>query len=527
MNGAGDVLPAQAEWRPSVSPWLIAAAVVLASFIEVLDTTIVSVSLPYMAGSLASTATEATWVLTSYLIANAVVLPASGWLSLRFGRKRFLMACTGAFIVASFLCGIAPSMGFLIMARILQGAGGGAMQPLAQAILLESFPKEKRGIAMATFGVVVVIAPVVGPTLGGWLTDNYSWRWVFNINIPIGLLALVLMARFLEDPPYIKNAKVGAIDGIGFALLTLWLATLQIVLDKGQEVDWFATNWLRWFTVVMVAALIALLVREFRAKEPLMDLRVFKDRNFWVGTCVMVLVSLVMYGSLTAFPLFLQNLMGYTSEAVGWATTPRGIGSLIAMPIVGVLLSKLDGRWITSVGIAGFGVSMLMLGSLTLEVAMSNVVWPNVLQGASVGLLMVPLMALSMATLRNDQIGNATGIFNLARNLGGSIGISVTTTYVARFAQSYQAQMVGNLTPLDPAYQQRLAQFAGGLAQSSGAVAGSQQAYGMMYMTVLQQSSYQAFMAVFGWSAVMLGLIVWTPLVMKKVIGGGQSVSMH
>jgi DHA2 family multidrug resistance protein len=523
LSGADSVAH---EWRPSVNPWLIAAAVVLASFIEVLDTTIVSVALPYMAGSLSSTANEATWVLTSYLIANAIVLPASGWLSLRFGRKRFLMTCTAAFIASSFLCGIAPSMGFLVLARVLQGASGGALQPLAQAILLESFPKEKRGMAMAVFGLVVVLAPVIGPTFGGWLTDNYSWRWVFNINIPIGLFALFLMGKYLEDPPYVKNAKAGRIDAIGFGLLTLWLSTLQIMLDKGQEADWFAAPWIRWFAAVSVAALIALLVRELRAKEPLMDLMVFKDRNFWVGTGIIVAVSAAMYGALTAFPLFLQNLMGYTSETVGWATSPRGIGSLLIMPIIGALLGKLDGRWMTVGGIAGFAVSMLLLGNLTLGVGMSNIVWPNILQGASVGMIVVPIMSLSMATLANDKIGNASGIFNLARNLGGSIGISVTTTYVTRLAQSYQSQMVGNLSPMNPIYQQRLSGFTSALTPLSGAPQAAQQAQGLLYSTVLQQSAYQAFMSVFNWSAVLIAVLLLTPLLMKKVIVKGE-VAMH
>lgn len=514
------------EWRPSVNPWLIGAAVVLAVFIEVLDTTIVSVALPHMAGSLSSTTDEATWVLTSYLIANAIVLPASGWLSLRFGRKRFLMACTGAFITASFLCGIAPSMGFLVAARVLQGAGGGAMQPLSQAILLESFPKEKRGIAMAAFGIAVVVAPVIGPMLGGWLTDHYSWRWVFNINIPIGLAALFLMGRYLEDPPYVKNAKVGPLDAIGFGLLTLWLSTLQIVLDKGQNADWFAATWVRWFAVVSAAALIALLVRELRVREPLVDLRVFTDRNFWVGTGIVALVSAIMFSSLTLLPLFMQNLMGYTSEAAGWATAPRGVGSLLIMPIVGVLLGKIDGRWMISAGIAGFAVSTWMLGNLTLGVGMSNIVWPNVLQGASIGLIFVPIMSLSMATLSNDKIGNASGIFNLARNLGGSIGISVTTTYVTRLAQTYQSQMVGHLTPMDPLYQQRMAAFAGGLTPLTGAPQAAQQAHVLMYQTLLQQSSYQAFMSVFGWSALLIAVLLLTPMLMRKVVVRGD-IPMH
>ena len=524
-NSTGAVSDAN-EWRPSVNPWIIVVPVVLAAFMEVLDTTILSVALPYIAGSLSSTTDKATWVLTSYLIANAIVLPASGWLALRFGRKRFFMACTAAFVAASFLCGIAPSMGFLILATVLQGAGGGALQPLAQAILLESFPKEKRGIAMAVFGIAVVAAPVIGPVLGGWLTDNYSWRWVFYINIPIGLAAFFLMGRYLEDPPYVKNARVGPIDGIGFGLLALWLSTLQIVLNKGQEVDWFAATWIRWFAAISVASLIALLVRELRIREPLVDLKVFADRNFWVGTGIIAFVSAAVYGSLTTLPLFLQTLMGYTSESAGWATAPRGLGVMLAMPIVGILLSKIDGRWMIVGGIAVFAVSTLMLGNLTLGVGMGNIAWPLVLQGAALGLIFVPIMSLSMATLSNDKIGNASGVFNLARNLGGSVGIAITTTCITRFAQSYQSQMVGHLTPMDPLYQQRMAQFAGGLTPLTGAPQAAQQAHALMYLTVLQQSSYQAFMSVFGWSALLIGALLLTPMLMRKVIVRG-GIPMH
>lgn len=499
------------EWRPSVNPWLIAAAVVLCTFMEVLDTTVVSVALRHMAGSLASTTDEATWVLTSYLIANAIILPGSGWFALRFGRKRLLMACTAIFVAASFLCGFAPTMGALILARVLQGIGGGALQPLAQAVLLESFPKEKRGMAMAMFGIAVVTAPVIGPTLGGWLTENFSWRWVFYINVPLGLLGLFLMARFLEDPPYIKNAKAGSIDRIGFGLLILWLATLQIVLDKGQNADWFAASWINWLSTVSVASLAALLWWELRVRNPLVDFRVFSNRNFCVGTGIVMFVMACMYGALTSLPLFLQNLMGYNSELAGRAIAPRGLGSMVAMPIAGALLARMDGRWLTVAGIGGFAASMFMLGNLTLEAGMSNIVAPNVLQGISIGLIFVPVMALSMATLPNERIGNASGVFNLMRNLGGSIGVSMTTTYIARFSQVYQAQLVGNLTPADPVYQHRMVEF-------TAALSSSQPAHGLMYRIVQQQAAYQAFMAVFGWSAVAVAIWALSPLLMKKVV---------
>ena len=369
MHADGD-----GEWHPSVNPWFVAGAVMLATFMEVLDTTIVSVALPNMAGGLASSNGEATWVLTSYLVANAVVLPTSGWFSLRFGRKRFLLACTALFTFASFVCAFAPTMPVLVLARILQGAGGGALQPLSQAILLESFPREKQGMAMAMFGLGVVGAPIVGPFLGGWLTDHYSWRWIFNINIPIGILAMFLMAKFVEDPPYIRHAKPGRIDAIGFGLLTVWLATLQIVLDKGQQEDWFGSTWITWFSVISVAGLAVLIVRELRTPDPLVDLRVFRNRNFWVGTGMTATLMAGMYSALALLPLFLQTLMGYTSENAGLATAPRGIGAMVAMPIVGLMIAYVDGRLLISLGVVMISAATFLFGNLTLEVSMTNIV---------------------------------------------------------------------------------------------------------------------------------------------------------
>jgi DHA2 family multidrug resistance protein len=526
VDEQNDATPEAAEWHPSVSPWLIAAAVVLCSFMEVLDTTIMSVALPHMAGSLSSTNEEATWVLTSYLVANGLVMPISGWCSIRFGRKRFLMACTAIFVGSSFLCAVAPSMGFLVLARILQGLGGGAMQPIAQAVLLESFPREKRGIAMTIFGLVVVLAPVIGPVLGGWLTDNYSWRWTFGINIPLGMVALTLMARFLEDPPYIKDAQAGAIDGIGLALLTLWVATLQIVLDKGQTADWFAATWIRWFSLVSTCALVALVVWELRCRNPIVDLSVFRNRNFSVGSGIVVLVSMSMYGSLTTLPLLLQSLYGYTAEVAGWATAPRGLGSLVTMILSGLLLAKFDGRWAMVLGIAGLTASTFTFGRVTLDAGMANFGWPCAFQGAFIGLALVPGMTYVMATLPNEKIGNASGVFNLVRNLAGSMGISISTTYLTRFSQIYQSQMVGNLTPYDPVYQQRMAGLNAMLTPLAGAPQAAQQAHGLMFSLVQQQAGYHAFMAVFVGSAILTGIVVFAPLLMKRVVLSGE-IHMH
>jgi len=515
-----------AEWYSSVNPWLIAMAVMVAVFMEVLDTTITSVALPNMAGSLSATNEEATWVLTSYLVANAIVLPASGWFALRFGRKRFLLACTGLFTFASLLCGLAPSMPVLILARILQGAGGGAMQPLSQAILLESFPREKQGMAMAMFGLGVVGAPIIGPFLGGWITDNYSWRWIFNINIPIGVLAIYLIGRYVEDPPYIKNARPGTIDAIGFGLLTVWLATLQIVLDKGQEADWFASTWITWFSVISVGSLLVLIVRELRTPEPIVDLRVFRNRNFWVGTVITTIIMAAVYSALTMLPLFLQTLLGYTSQSAGLATAPRGVGAMIAMPIAGILMSYVDSRWLMSFGVACTAAATLLFGNLTLDVSMGSIMWPNVLQGLGVGCVMVPLMAISVGTLSKEKIGNASGIFNLMRNLGGSIGISVSTTFLARMAQAHQANLVSHMTPYDPMFRHQLSALTAGMSRYSAGPVARMQAYGMLHGILLQQASLGAYVDMFCWTALILALCLPGVWLLKKAVTMG-SVAVH
>jgi DHA2 family multidrug resistance protein len=512
------------HWRPSVSPWLVTLAVMLATFLEVLDTTIVSVAQPNIAGGLGATNEEATWVLTSYLVANAIVLPASGWLALRFGRKRFLLACTVVFTVGSFLCGIAPNMAILVLARVLQGAGGGALVPLSQAIMMECFPREKQGMAMAVYGMGVVGAPILGPLVGGWLTDNYSWRWVFNINIPLGVLAVYLMGRYVEDPPYVRNAKPGRIDGIGFGLLAIWLATLQVVLDKGQQEDWFASTWITWFSLISVLALVALVVRELRVDEPIVDLRVFRNRNFWVGSVVTAVVMAGMYSALTMLPMFLQTLLGYTAQNAGLATAPRGIGAFLAMPIAGALMSYVDSRWLVSVGVICVAVSTFLFGSLTLDVSMMSIVWPNILTGLGLGLVMVPLMTVAIGALPKEKMGNGSGIFNLMRNLGGSIGISASTTYLVRMTQAHQAHFVGHLTPYDQIFRDTLTAFTAGLSQSKSLPDAQSQAYGMIYGILQQQANARAYVDMFYWTAFIVALCLPGAWLLRKAVSKGGAI---
>jgi MFS transporter, DHA2 family, multidrug resistance protein len=419
----------------------------LATFMEVLDTSIAAVALPYIAGSLSATNDEATWVLTSYLVANAIILPASTWFSLRFGRKRFLIACIVIFTVASFMCGAATSLGMILIARAVQGAGGGALQPLSQSILLESFPPEKRGSAMAVFALGVVVAPVLGPTLGGWLTDAYSWRWAFYINIPVGIFAVYMISRHVKDPKYIKEAHPGKLDGIGLGLLAVWLGCLQIILDKGQEDDWFGAVWIRWAFVVLVICFVLFLVREFVHKQPLVDLRVFRHRNFTLGCLLIGLFGAAIYGLVTLLPLFYQELMGYTALAAGWAVSPRGVGAIIAMPMIGYLTAKLDNRWLIAFGFVLFAVASLWFGEVNLGIGQWTFLWAIIISGFGSGCVFVPLSTTTMAFLKNEEIGNASGLYNLLRNIGGSIGISVVNTIVSRHEQVHHNELVHWIGP--------------------------------------------------------------------------------
>jgi DHA2 family multidrug resistance protein len=520
-------MPVRQEWKPSFNPWLIAASVMLATFMEVLDTSVANVALPHISGNLSATTDEATWVLTSYLVSNAIILPATAWLTTYFGRKRFLITCIVIFTLASAMCGAATSLGMLIFARILQGAGGGALQPIAQSVLLESFPPEKRGSAMALYGLGVVVAPIIGPTLGGWITDNYSWRWIFYINIPIGALAIFMANAFVEDPPYLRNRKPGRIDYIGFGLMAVGLATLQLILDKGQEEDWFASNWIFAATVIAVAALIAFIIWELRAKEPIVNLRVFTNRNFAVGTVLIASVGVVLYGTTALLPLFLQTLLGYPAVQSGMAVSPRGFGSIISMLIVGRLIGKVDGRFLIMFGFAVLAYSTYMLSGVNLQIATSNVIWPNIISGFAMGFVFVPLTTMAMGTLSNEQMGNASGIYNLMRNTGGSIGIAMVTTFLARGAQVHQAAMVSHLTPYDPAFQQRMHQTAGALATQGNPAAVTQQAYGAVYGTLVKQSMLMSYTDNFRLLAFLCLLSIPTALLFKRVRARKGPVAAH
>src|SRR5471030_2756536 len=347
MDGlSADELAAERAWKPRANQWAIALAVTLATFMEVLDTSIANVALPHIAGSLSAGQDESTWVLTSYLVSNAIVLPLSGWLSSIIGRKRFYMSCVALFTISSFLCGLAPNLTTLIICRILQGAGGGGLQPSEQAILADTFEPRKRGMAFAVYGMAVVLAPAIGPTLGGWITDNFNWRWIFFINIPVGIISLLLTNMLITDPPYMKQKKRTGfkIDYIGLGLLALGLGTLQVVLDKGQRDDWFGSHLIVIMTVISAIALIAVVIWEWYHKDPIIDLHLFKDRSFAVGNMLMFMVGFALMSSTVLLPLFMQTIMGYTAEQAGLALKPGGFAILVAMPVVGFLLGRYDAR---------------------------------------------------------------------------------------------------------------------------------------------------------------------------------------
>jgi MFS transporter, DHA2 family, multidrug resistance protein len=510
------------------NPWAIAISVMLATFMEVLDTSIAAVALPYIAGSLSATNDEATWVLTSYLVANAIVLPASSWFSLRFGRKRFLITCIIIFTVSSFMCGAAGSLAAILLARAVQGAGGGALQPLSQAILLESFPPDKRGLAMAVFALGVVVAPVLGPTLGGWLTDTYSWRWAFYINIPIGIFAIFMIMRYVEDPPYIKDAKPGKIDAIGLGLLAIWLGALQIILDKGQEDDWFGATWIRWAAAILLTGFVSFLIREFRAKKPLVDLRVFRNRNFAIGCVLIGLLGALLYGLVTLLPLFYQELMGYTALAAGWAVSPRGVGAILAMPIIGVLTTKMDNRWLIAFGFLLFGISGIWFGEVYLGISQWTFLWAIIISGFGSGCVFVPLSTTTMAGLPNEQIGNASGLYNLLRNIGGSIGISVVNTIVYRHQQTHRNEIArhinaGNVSVVGELHA--LQQFL--TTQGASAEDALNRAYALLNSTLSSQARLWAYVDDFRYMALVSFFCIPLVFLLKKAVGRGGVSAGH
>ena len=481
------------EWTPKINPWIMIIPVMLSVFIYVLDGTIGNVALPHMAGSFSATRDESMWILTSYLIAAGIVIPAVDFFSKVFGRKNFFIISIMMFTIASMLCGMAKNIEFMIFARILQGFGGGGILPISQAIMVESFPKEKRGLAMSVFGMGVILAPIIGPVLGGWITDNWTWPWIFYINVPFGCTAALLCHKLLEDPPYARRQKNVKIDAKGFFYLTIWLITLQTVLDKGNNADWFNATWIRWTFGISVVACILFFHSQITNKESLIDLKVFKDRNFTAGTIVQIVIQAVLYASLAILPQFLQSMMGYTAFLSGATMMPRGFGSMLSMLITGTLSNKIDNRWFVVCGLALIGGSSLVFGSLNLQISNMNIAIPNFFMGMGMGLSMVPIMNLSLDTLKNEQMTNATGIQNLLKNIGSAVGTSLVATMLTRFAQVHQYMLVGNTDELNPVFIERVQSTTAALSTYTHHSVAQYMAQYSLYGQLVKQSTLWAF----------------------------------
>ena len=483
----------------NINKWLITITVMLPAIMEIIDTSVANVALPHMQGSLNAGTDEVTWVLTSYLVANAVVLPMTGWLSRVFGRKRFLMTCIVLFTLASLLCGAAPNLAALIFFRILQGAAGGALIPISQAILMETFPPHQRGMAMAIFGIGAMFGPIVGPALGGWITDNMSWRWIFYINLPIGIIAMIMCAFFIFDPGYLRQ-KVESfrVDYWGLFLLVASMGSLQVVLDKGQQEDWFHSSFIIAFSIITVLSLAALIWVELTTDHPIINLRLFKNLSFSAGNLIMFVVGVALYSSIMLIPLFLQTLMGYSATDAGMVMAPGGVATLITMPLIGAALAKRDGRKIVFFGLLLGAASMFIMQGLNLQGAFWNYTWPRIVLGFGLAMIFVPLTTVTLASISRSEMGNATGMFNLLRNIGGSVGIAMAATLLTRYQQFYQTSLVANVTPYNPVWQMRFS----GLKEAliSKGVAASQAdttAMGMMYGLVRQQAGALAFNRIF------------------------------
>jgi len=495
---------------------------------EVLDTSIANVALPYIGGNLGASTDQSTWILTSYLVSNAVVLPISGWFSNLVGRKRFFMLCLTIFTISSFLCGVAPSLGAIIFFRVLQGAGGGGLQPLAQAILADTFPPEKRGLAFALYAVTVIVAPTVGPTLGGWITDNYSWRWIFFINIPVGIVALLLVYRLIDDPPWAKR-KAGIasrIDYIGISLLVLGVGALQIMLDKGQEDDWFGSNFITTLAILAVVGLVSLVIWELYSKSPIIDVRMYRNMNFLQANIQIFILGLILFAALVMLPLFLQTLLGYTAESAGLVLSGGGLFLLLMTPVIGVLSGKIQARYLIAFGWLTVAFGMFLSGrELQLGISFRSAAWLRVFQVVGLSFLFVPINLVSFIGVPAEKSGSVAGLINFMRNIGSSVGTSMVTTVLARRAQVHQAYLVGNVSPGSTNLSEAVAGLTARIiASGTDAVQAGKIAYAIIYRTVIAQATTLAYIDTY----ILLGTIALIMLglsfFLKKNELGGRRV---
>jgi DHA2 family multidrug resistance protein len=521
MSDSAETLSApELPWRPKYNPWLIAVVVAMAAFMEVLDTSIANVALPYMAGGLGASNDESTWVLTSYLVSNAVVLPISGWLAGLFGRKRFFLICIFLFTLSSLLCGTAASLGMLILFRVLQGAGGGGLQPMAQAILADVFPPQKRGLAFALYGITAIMAPTIGPTLGGWITDNYSWRWIFFINFPVGALATWLVIHLVEDPPYLRRtARAGVgVDYIGISLLVLGVGALQVVLDKGQEDDWFGSRFITELIIVSAFCLTALAIWERRHKKPIIEVRLFKNFNFATANVMMFIFGVLLFSSLVMMPQFLQTVLGYTAQNAGLVLSGGGLVVLLEMPIVGRLAGKYPAKYIIASGwlalAIGMYVSTIQLDTL---ISFQSAAVLRVMQSVGLGLLFVPVTMAGYIGLPAEKANTVAGIINFMRNIGSSVGTSLVTTLLARRVQVHQVVLSQHTTPFDPSLQNEVKALSLQLVHSGASEADAPRlAYGFLYRFVGRQAETLAYIDVFIVLAIAASIMFLLSFIVRK-----------
>ncbi|MBV8811030.1 MAG: DHA2 family efflux MFS transporter permease subunit [Acidobacteriaceae bacterium] len=515
----------EAVWTPKFNPWLIALTVTLASFMEVLDTSIANVALPHIAGGLSASEDEATWVLTSYLVSNAIILPLSGWFSLLLGRKYFYMTCVALFTLSSFLCGIAPTLGLLVLFRVLQGVGGGGLQPSEQAILADTFPPKQRGMAFAIYGVAVVTAPAIGPTLGGWITDNWDWRWIFFINIPVGAVSLFLTSFMLEDPPYLVQERLQRlktklrVDYWGIIFVALGLGFLQIVLDKGERDDWWASGFIRTCMLISAAGLILAIYWEFKQEEPVVDLSLLKNRNFGISAFLMFMVGVVLLGSTVLIPQYLQLVMGYSATQAGLAISPGGLLVMCLLPFVGFLLGKVESRWMIGVGLAITSLALIHMANFDIQMDFKYAVLARCFQAAGLAFLFVPINTAAYAFVPPTKNNAASGLINLARNVGGSLGISIVTTLLDRRAQFHQARLVEHTTALNPAFNQAL-NSAGRLVGSSG-----HESYALILRRLQQQATTLSYIDCFWSMGIVFGLLIPLIFLMRKAKPGRPAMA--
>ena len=518
-------------WKPKFNPWAIAVVVAMAAFMEVLDTSIANVALPHMAGNLGASNDESTWVLTSYLVSNAIVLPISGWLAGVFGRKRFFILCIFLFTLSSMLCGAAPTLGMLILFRVLQGVGGGGLQPMAQAILADTFPPHQRGLAFAVYGITAVMAPTIGPTLGGWITDNYTWRWIFYINLPVGLLAMFLAYRMVEDPPYLTRRQGAAVrvDYTGIALLSLGIGALQVLLDKGQEDDWFGSRFVVALAWIAVVCLVSLVVWEWRHNEPIIDVRLFKYLSFASANLMMFILGVVLFSSLVMMPQFLQTLLGYTAQSAGLVLSASGVLLLFEMPVVGQLTTKIASKYIVAFGWLLLAVGMYY-STVRVDLLMSfgSAMWLRVIQSSGLGFLFVPISLIAYSGIPPEKGNSVSGLVNFMRNIGSSVGTSMVTTVLARRAQFHQSVLSYHTTSFDPAFQNQVTGLSRQLVHSGISAADAHtHAYGMIYQQVQAQAQTLAYIDTYMVLAIGASIMFLLSFIVRKNDPRGGLVVME